>query len=65
MEKKKSIMQTLKDLNVGEELTFHAGLTRTIRNYCSMLNAEFYTSGKRWACSLKREQSVIIAGRIK
>ena len=58
-------MQTLKEQNVGEELTFSAGLTRTIRNYCSLLNAEHYTTGKRWACYLKKEQGIIIAGRIK
>ena len=65
MKERKSLIQTLREQNVGEEISFPTSQTRTIRNYCTLLNAENYTNGKRWACYLKKEQGVIIAGRIR
>lgn len=62
----KTILQRIRELNVGENLQFPVKQTRTIRNYCSLLNSEFFLGDKkRWVCQLKREMGFITIGRIE
>ena len=60
----KSIMQELREIPIGKHKDFPIKRMRTIQNYRTQLNQEFYQEGKIWEAVIIKEEGVIRATRV-
>lgn len=58
----KSLIQTIRDLNIGKKVSFPIERFNSVRSSCCTIA---YTSQKKYSTSIDRENKIIVVTRIK